>query len=396
VVSGQAQVAGSAQTYRMIPPSSLHAIHRLVEQRTGDTIPLHVGEPHMRMPSAAEQAFVRALRDGQTRYTDAPGLLVLREALAQRLADNGAPSPERIFVTPGSCQAIAAVLESVAVEGGVALLPEVHWPIHLQQVLLAGLTPRFVSMTGPADSVMAGLEEAFDPSVCVMILTSPVNPSGMVVDQCLVDAIHSWAVRHRVWLISDEAYEDFVFEGMAPATANLEITLPETERVVFSVHTFSKGYSMTGCRLGYVVAPSEEPAERLRRIQEAQLVSPCTPVQYAGLAALTDTSCLTAHHSYVRATRDAVVAALEPAGLLWATPRGGWYALLELSGFTSDTDALCRELIERTGVGLAPGHGFFPPGYVAGHGIARLTLCHERDMTLEGIRRLRDYLGSRQ
>jgi aspartate/methionine/tyrosine aminotransferase len=378
-----------------MPASSLHAIHRLVARRTGETIALHIGEPHVRMPPSAEEAFARALRDGHTRYTDAPGLPAFREALAERLAGNGAPSAEHLFVTPGSCQAIAAVLQSVAVEGGVALLPEVHWPIHLQQVLLAGLTPRFVSMAGDAEATIARLAEAYEPSVCVMILNSPANPSGIVLDRSLVAAVHAWAARHGVWLISDEAYEDFTFEGAAPAAADFDAALPEPERVVFSVHTFSKGYSMTGCRLGYVAVPSGECAERLRRVQEAQLVSPCTPVQYAGLAALADVSAIPAHHSSVRATRDAVVAELGPAGLLWAAPAGGWYALIDLSDYTSDTDAFCQELLDRTGVALAPGYGFFPPGSKVGHGLARLALCEERDLTLEGIRRLREYLGSR-
>ncbi len=375
---------------RSIPVSTLHEIHSLVERRDEKTVALHVGEPHIRMPASASEAFVRAIQDGHTAYTDAPGLLPLREALAARLSGNGAPSPDQVFVTPGSCQAIAAVLQSVAVDGGVALLPMVHWPIHLQQVVLAGLAPRFVPLTGTADQVVAGLEDQWDERVRVLVLNSPANPVGTVLAPEVVAAVHGWAVRRGVWLVSDEAYEDFVYTGSPPATATHDVGLPDPERRVFSVHTFSKGYSMTGCRLGYVSAPNAERARLLRRVQEATLVSPSTPVQYAGLAALEDRSHLARHYSYVRATREA---AMRLAGsLVWTAPAGGWYALLDLSPYAGDTMRLCHDLLKRTGVALAPGNGFLPAGDPLGKRLVRLTLCAERETTVEGLRRLLGYL----
>lgn len=391
--SGQALRA--ARPADAIPASSLHAIHRLVEGRGPgqDVIALHVGEPYLRMPPAAEEGFIRALRDGHTSYTDAPGLLELREALAQRLAGNGSPGPDRIFVTPGSCQAIAATLQSVATPGGAVLMPRVHWPVHVQQVVLAGLTPRYVPMTGDPATVLAAVQEAYDESVCAIIVNSPANPSGAVARAPLIAGLHAWAVSHGVWVLSDEAYEDFTYEGRPPATAALDEALPPGDRVVFSAHTFSKGYSMTGCRLGYVAAPSAAAAQRLTRIQEATLVAPSTPVQHAGLGALTDPDFLARHHAYVRGTRDAVLAALGPDGLIWAAPEGGWYVLVDLSAYTADADAGCRDLLDQTGVALAPGRDFFPPGDGEGVSLARLTLCQERGRTLEAIRRLRDYLG---
>jgi aspartate/methionine/tyrosine aminotransferase len=378
---------------RAIPKSSLHEIHRLVEERGGDTIALHVGEPHIRMPGSVAEAFIRAIRDGHTSYTDAPGLLALREALAEWLAGNGAPTVDTIFVTPGSCQGIAAVLQSIAFEGGVALLPEVHWPIHLQQVLLAGLTPRFFRLTSDAGEIAEVLEEAASPRVCVIIVNSPANPSGVVLSRRMIAAIHAWAVRHRIFVVSDEAYEDFVYAGDAPAMAVCDMALRESERVVFSAHTFSKGFSMTGCRLGYITAPSPTRAELLRRVQEATLVAPSTPVQFAGLAALADPEHLAAHRAYVQATRDEVIGGLRAAKLLSHAPDGGWYALLDMSAYKTDTERLCLDLLDGAGVALAAGHGFLPVGDERGHRLVRLSLCGERQRTLEGVRRLRAYLG---
>jgi aspartate aminotransferase len=380
--ANQAEALGPRERSSVMAASALHQIHRLVQERAGDTIALHVGEPYIRMPEAVAEAFARAIRDDHTAYTDAPGLPALREAIAGHLAGNGDPDPGNVFVTPGSCQAIAAVLQSLPADGAVALLPEVHWPIHLQQVLLAGFKPRFVPMT------IEGLENAYDPDVRVIIVNSPANPTGEALDPDTVAGLHAWAVRHRVWVISDEAYEDFVFDGAAPRMAAFDSGLPEDERVVFSVHTFSKGFSMTGSRLGYVTAPSSRRAELLCRVQEAVLIAPSTPVQYAGLAALRNLSHLRLHHDYVRATRDAVIALLEPTRLLWAKPAGGWYALLDLSSRTADSGAFVRDLLDRAGVALAPGYGFVPPGHPLARRVVRLTLCAERAATLEGVSRL--------
>lgn len=369
---------------RLIPGSPLHDVHRVVQAHPG-ALALHVGEPYIQMPDSARRAFVRAIRDGRTQYTDAPGLPALREAIAERLADNGAPSPDRVFITPGSCQAIAAALHSIAFDGAVALLPEIHWPTHVQQVALAGMTPRFVAID---DDPVAALDAAWDQAVCVLVLNSPANPSGRVLDRRTIAAVHEWAVRRRVWIVSDEAYEDFVYEGEAPRTAAFDAAVPFAERVVFSMHTFSKNFSMTGCRLGYATAPNAERAALLQRVQEATLIAPSTPVQYAGLAALNDVDHVVRHRHYVGTTRNAVMDVLEETGLVFAAPAGGWYLLLDVAPLADDAAAWCDDLLRRTNVAVAPGAGFVPPGHPMARRLVRVALCGEREATLEAVERI--------
>ena len=233
----------------------------------------------------------------------------LREALSERFATTRdvAIPPGRLFVTPGSCQAIAAVLLSLAVDGGSVLLPEIHWPMHLQQIRMAGLRPRFYRNSDLETSAADVLDHAYEPETCAVIVNSPSNPAGEVLGPRATRGVHEWARRRGVHVLSDEAYEDFIYEGAPALLLNLDAALPESERLVFSIHTFSKSFSMTGYRLGYVSAPNAERAELLQRIQEAMLVSPSTPVQFAGLAALRDVEHLRLHREYVRATRDEVV-----------------------------------------------------------------------------------------
>ncbi|GAA3348210.1 pyridoxal phosphate-dependent aminotransferase [Amorphoplanes nipponensis] len=379
---------------RRLPVSCLHEIHRLVTGHPREAIALHVGEPHIRMPAAAAEGYVAAIRDGRTAYADAPGLPVLRAALAERLADNGAPSPDRVFVTPGSCQAISAIFQSIARPGGEVILPRVHWPMHLQQILLAGLEPRFAGLPAAGRPVTELLDEAAGERTVALLINSPANPSGHVWSAADLEQMYAWAARRGVWIISDEAYEDFVYEGEPCRIAQLDLAVPPAERIVFSVHTFSKGFSMTGCRLGYATAPRPDRAELLSRVQEATLVAPATPVQYAGLAALGAPEHLSMHHAYVRATRDEAVKLLTPLGVVGTEPRGGWYLLLDLSAYTSDTYAFCRRLLAETDVGIAPGRGFLPAGDPVAETLVRVTLCAERETTVAGVRRLARFLQS--
>jgi aspartate aminotransferase len=380
----------SLERSRSILPSSLHEMHRLSEQRGSDVIALHIGEPHIGIPVSVREAFVKAIRDGHSYYCDAPGLPVLREAISNRLSETAhaaVPVP-RLFVTPGSCQAIAAVLLSLAFDGGIALMPEIHWPMHLQQVLMAGLKPRFYSVADSDLSPTDSLDQVFEPQVCVLIVNSPANPTGQVINRTILSEIYEWALNRGVWVISDEAYEDFVYEGEAFGMTALDSSNTERDRIVFSVHTFSKGFSMTGYRLGYVAAPNNERAELLRRVQEATLVAPSTPVQFAGLAALSDQAHLRLHSDYVRLTRDAAVKMLQSRNLLSNIPAGGWYAMLDLSGYCQDTHAFCLRLLHEAGVALAPGQAFVPANHHLASRLARIALCQERSSTMRGIRRL--------
>lgn len=382
-----------AERSRALPLSRLHEIHRAVAEHPRDPVALHVGEPHLRMPVEAVDAYCAALHDGHTAYSDAPGLPALREALVELFATrHGLPTTrDRIFVGPGSCQLISAIFASLAVPGGSVVLPEVHWPMHLQQVLLAGLEPRFAPTPGPGDSVLDILDRIADERTVAVLINSPANPSGAVWAAETLEGLYGWAQCRKVALVSDEAYEDFVYAGQPPHLAALDAQLPLAERVVFTVHTFSKGYSMTGCRLGFAAAPNPDRAGLLARVQEATLVAPSTPVQYAGLGALRAEGHLELHHDYVRQTRDAVLEAL-PADLVYQTPDGGWYILVDVSIHTGDSYAFAHELLARTDVAIAPGLGFVPAGHPLEARLIRLSLCGERERTLAGVARLVGYL----
>ncbi|GGW20697.1 aminotransferase [Streptomyces capoamus] len=357
-------MSGPAPRAATIPPSCLHAVFRAAEERERTTgrpvVKLHVGEPYFPPPREVALAVEQAVRDGRTAYTSAEGMTALREALAVKLeTENGhRTSAERVFVTPGSCQGLAALFQSLARPGDELLMPELHWPIHLQQVLLAGFRPVFYPLGPGYRPDPDALRAAVTPRTRAVLVNSPANPTGAVLDAGTLRAVLDVARTHDLSVISDEAYEHFVYDGEHVSFASLESGVPEEERRVFSTFTFSKSLAMTGYRLGYVVTPNETSARALRVVQEASIIGPSTPVQYAGLTALKAQDAARANARMVRANRDRALPALREAGLLAELPQGGWYAVLDIASTGVDAETFAAGLLDTHEVGVAPAAGF--------------------------------------
>jgi aspartate aminotransferase len=390
-----------------LPASCLHDVFNAAEARERSTgrsvIGLHVGEPYLSPPREAVEALIAAARDGRATYCSAEGLLELREALVEKLERTNGHGTDvaRVFVTPGSAQGLWAVLQSLAGRGDELLLPELHWPIHLQQCLLAGFRPAFYPLGPDLALDPAGLAAAASRRARAVLINTPANPTGAVLDAAALRAILELAQERDWQVISDEAYEHFVYRGDHVSIAALERDLPPRERRVFSTYSFSKSFAMTGYRLGYVVAPHGQAADALRKVQEATIVSPATPVQLAGQAALGAKPYVERHRNAVLASRDAVAPKLAAAGLLRASPAGGWYAVLDIGRTGLDGETFAARLLEQCDVAVAPARGFAlrpslsPDGAVgaigespAAHHLLRIALCGHPRLVVEGVERL--------
>ncbi|MGW2478461.1 pyridoxal phosphate-dependent aminotransferase [Streptomyces sp. NPDC001571] len=398
-----------------IPSSCLHEVFNAAERRERATgrpvIKLHVGEPYFKPPREVAEAVAEAVRTGRTAYTSAEGMPALREALAVKLEmENGhRTSPDHIFVTPGSCQGLAALMQSLAEPGDELLLPELHWPIHLQQCLLAGFRPAFYPLGPDFRPTAEGIRAAVTPRTRAILINSPANPTGAVLDADALAAILAVARERDLQIISDEAYEHFVYDGEHTSFASLERGLPEHERRISSTFSFSKSLAMTGYRLGYVVTPHRRAADAMRVVQEASLVSPSTPVQYAGLTALKSRDSAVRNAALVRANRDRALPALRDAGLLAELPQGGWYAVLDVAGVCDDAEVFVQGLLERYDVGLAPAAGFALRPVVSdavrtlsaepapgARTLVRLAFCGDPQELETGVERLLTYTAERR
>lgn len=403
-VSGASPAAPRAAS---IPPSCLHDAFRAtaewerVNQRRA--LRLHVGEPGFGPPRAAVEALGDAAREGRTSYTSAEGLDELRVALAAKLnRENGhRTSHERIFVSPGSAQGLTALMLSLASPGDEILLPEIHWPNHLQQALIAGFRPRFYALDDAFRADPAAVADAASERTRVVLYNTPSNPTGAVLDRDRQAQLLEVARAHGWQVISDEAYEHFVYDGTHHSMAALEAHLPEEERIVHSAFTFSKSYAMTGYRMGYIAVPHARAGSALCVVQEGSIVSPPTPVQAAALAALADEGAPARNHAAVRANRDSALPALVEAGALRGLPSGGWYALLDLRAFGVGAEEFTARLLADHGTAVALGRGFClrpeldAAARVVGVGespaarhLVRIAFCGDGEQLAVGVERL--------
>lgn len=395
-----------------IPPSCVHQVYRAVndwEKRTGrDAIRLDVGEPHFAPPQAAVEALAAAARDGRTGYTSAEGMTPLREALAAKLQARNLHStnPGLVFVTPGASQGLGALMQSIANAGDEIVLPALHWPIHMQQSLLVGLRPVCYPLDEHFQPEVAAIERLATPRTRILLVNSPANPTGAVYDADRLAALLDLARRKDWQVISDEAYEDFVFDGVHVSMAALERGTPPERRRVFTAFSFSKSFAMTGYRLGYVVTPNRRAAETLQVVQEASILSSPTPVQYAGLAALESAQDIKKNTESVRLARNSL-GPLADLGLLIKQPQGGWFALLDIGRTGMSAEDFAAALLEQQAVALAPGRGFALRPELASDGrilsigvdpsathYLRLAFCGAPDVVRDGVSRIAEWVRS--
>ena len=350
----------------LIPFSPIRTMFRLADELERlDGVPVirfHVGDPDFTPPRSVLEATAEALRAGKTHYAPSVGIHELRVALAEKAKkQNGlAALHEQIIITPGSTQALYATMEVMFGPGDEVLLPEIYWPNYVQQVLLQGGKPVFYPLGAGYQPDVAATRRLVTPRTRAMLINSPSNPTGAVFPEATLRALFDLARERDLWILSDEAYEDFVYGGAHVSPGSFERDLPENDRRVFTLFTFSKSYAMTGLRLGCIVTPSIRTGVLLRKCQEPLVASSGTPIQWGGIAALDvkERSGVAKMHETYRRRRDLAVSMLKPAGMADYVPEGAFYIMADVSqtGMTGDEFAVA--LLKEERVAVAPGAGF--------------------------------------
>lgn len=220
---------------------------------------------------------------------------------------------------------------------------------------------------------------AADPGAKVLMINSPGNPTGAVFPLWVVEELVEIAHRHDLFLLSDECYEQIVFEGEHVSPGSL----PHGGRVL-SVFSMSKSYAMTGWRMGYVTGESSL-INLVAKVQEPVVSCATSIAQKAGQAALEgDQSCVQLMTDSYQARRDVIVELLRDAGMLITEPKGAFYILADISSASSDSYAFARRLVAEKGVAVAPGLTFGP----SGTDMVRLSLATDLGQLRTGTERL--------
>ena len=333
-------------------------------------ISLSAGEPDFETPEAIREAGIRAIRDGYTHYTENAGLLELREAICRKLErDNGLRyEPSQILCSNGAKQSIALTLSALCRPGDEVLIPAPYWVSYPEMARFAGAEPVVVPTTVDHQYRLDpdALEGAITDATRLLILCYPSNPTGAVYTRDELDALAEVLRRHeQVYVLSDEIYEYIRFdEGHTSFAA-----LPGMRARTITVNGFSKGYAMTGWRLGYLAAEADI-AKAAAKIQGQFTSAPCSITQKAGVAALEmGLEPIRAMAEAFRSRRDAVhrrLVALD--GVRCPMPGGAFYLFPDVSAYygtrspggrpIDGSEALCFYLLEEHDVALVHGAAF--------------------------------------
>src|SRR3989442_65840 len=351
---------------QLIPFSPIRTMFRLADEMEraggGPVFRLHVGDPDFAPPASVIEATAAALRTGKTHYAPTAGVQELRLALAEKArARNGlAASTDQVIITPGSTQALFATLNVMFGPGQEVLVPEIYWPNYVQEVLLLGGRPVFYPLGAGYQPEVGALPGLVTPRTRAIMINSPSNPTGAVFPEATLRVFYDLAREHDLWILSDEAYEDFVYRGAHVSTGSFERDLPEEKRRVFTLFTFSKSYAMTGLRLGGVVAPSVYTATLLRKCQEPLVASSGMPIQWGALPALREAERKGVERmkEAYRRRRDLAVSILKPAGMADYIPEGAFYIMADVSATGMTGDEFAGALLKEERVAVAPGSGF--------------------------------------
>lgn len=355
-------------------------------------IPLWVGESDLVTPPFIRQAATRALEEGRTFYSHKRGEPPLRDALlayTNRLYGTAArPRPvalDRIFVTSAGMNGIMMVMECLIDQGDEIVAVTPVWPNVFAASRIMGGTAKPVALTLDERGWHLELDKLFaacGPRTKAMFINSPGNPTGWMMGESQQRAVLEFCRQRGIWLIADEVYARFVYDGREAAPSFLAIAEPEDDLIV--VNSFSKPWAMTGWRLGWLTVP-EHLAHELSKVVEFNTSGTAPFLQYGALAAITEGEGFVKEMvERCRVGRDLVFQALQSSPrVTMARPEAAFYAFFKVADVT-DTVRFCKDLLLKTDVGLAPGDAFGP----GGEGCVRLCFANSPALLSKAMDRI--------
>ncbi len=352
-------------------------IRKLFEAASKDSIHLGIGEPHLQPADHVLAAYHDALDAGENKYSPTAGLSELRMALTDHYEGRWPGiEEENIAVTSGSTAGLYAAMQVLVEEGDEVLIPDPGFVLYSPHTRLAGGTA--VPYRLPSEDGFQVDEDALVESITentrAIVVNSPANPTGMCLDEQSVNVLADVAEDHDVWLLTDEAYEAFTYEGDHVSFLDRGL-----EKLGY-FNTFSKRYAMTGWRLGYALAPPAL-AEKIRIVGYHMYAAPSTPAQHAALAALTGPEDHTDRmRRELNERRQVTIDAIDRVdGLNLVNPTGAIYAFPSYDASISSME-LSMQLLE-AGVVVVPGSAFGDEG----EGHLRLTFAADPSAIEEGV-----------
>lgn len=361
---------------------------KALEQQGRNLIHMGIGEPDFTAPPAVVDAAASAMRDGRLQYTTALGIPELRTAIAKHYRDafNVEVPEHRIIVTAGASAALLLACGALVQPGAEVLMPDPSYPCNRHFV---------AAFEGKAKLVNSGAEQRYQLSAAAVrehwtaqtagvLLATPSNPTGTTIQQDELKAILQEVRARGGFAIVDEIYQGLTYDH-SPSTV---LTIDQDAIVI---NSFSKYFSMTGWRLGWMVVP-EHMVAAVEKLAQNWFICPSSIAQYAAVACFEpqQIAIFEARKAEMQARRDYLVPALRELGFsIPVTPDGAFYVYANCSAFTDDADRFAKDILQQAGVVITPGQDF---GSFTAKDHVRFSYANSLENLKEAVRRLAEYL----
>lgn len=372
-----------AQHIAAVPGSGIRRIYEIAVE-LDDVISLGIGEPDQPVAPHILEAGAKAWAEDRSNYTPNGGIASLRQAIVEKLARENAieVDVEQVWVTVGATQALHQAMRVLLATGDEVLVPDPGYTTFTMNARMLDVEP--VAYTLRSDHGFAPdlteLERLVTDRTRLIIVNSPSNPLGTVLNEGQLRELLAFAQRHDLWVLSDEVYEYFTYGERHTSIASLD-----QDNRVFSAFSLSKTYAMTGIRVGYLVTPPGLTSV-MRTVQEATISSVAEPDQHAAVAAITgDHQHVADARRHYLANLDAACALLDGRGIRYLKPNGAFYLWVDVSHATGgDVAGWAERFLLHERVAVAPGSAFGR----SGEGWIRICVAATEADLLEGLRRL--------
>ena len=371
---------------------AIAAMAKSLKQQGMDVVSLSAGEPDFDTPEVIKRACIDALNQGKVYYTPASGLMELKQAIVEKFAadNNIKTSVNQVVIAPGAKFSVFSAIAALCGPGDEVIIPAPYWLSYPEMVKATGA--KVVAVETKAENnyelTAEQLEAAITPNTKLLILTTPSNPTGAVYRKETLEAIARVAVVRNIMVLADEIYEKLVYDANAPHISIASLN-PEIADLTITCNGFSKTYSMTGWRLGYLTAPLWL-AKRSMAFQSHSTSNPTTFVQWAGITALKEASADVERMRKAFAERRDLIYNLisEIDGVKCIRPQGAFYLFCDISSFGLKSDEFCERLLAEEMLAVIPGKGFGADGCI------RLSYACSESMIREAARRLAKFCAA--
>lgn len=388
-------LAAPAARVRDLAPSPTLAVSDRARQLKAegiDVIDLGGGDPDFITPHHIRQAATEAMNAGDTHYVASAGIPALRKAIADKLLeDNGVEVDPHggVIVTPGGKQALFEAALAFVEPGVDVLIPEPGWVSYGPMVELAGGRPIPVSLD-PDDNWRLSpeaLTSALTPATRILLLNSPNNPTGHVLDGDELEAVAAFARENDLLVFSDEMYEKILYDGRTHTSI---ATLPGMAERTLIFNGLSKAYAMTGWRLGYAAGPKRY-MEQIEKVHSHSVTCATSFVQRAGVVALTGPQACIGEmvEAWDRRRRDVSDGLSRINGIHCPRAEGAFYAFTDIRGTGMTSLEAAERFLQEAHVAVVPGVAFG----LAGEGHVRLSFATGDEQLRTAVRRLGELLG---